>query len=381
MIHRKTSKGSRTRTVSGGPAQAGEVWMTEQTRAYKLKIFPTDSKAEIARYALDRAQSYLRPLIGHMLFSGAKISTKGQGQLFNQMAHQAKGKARAIKESSKETGNKWNVPLNPMPEIPVKISKNKNSSFDYWVHVPDLFEKSKTVKIPAKSHKALNGVLRTGWSLSKWAYLKEGYILVFVSKEVKRAKIKKTDCLGIDVGLKHAYSDSLGNLSDGLGRKIRKAKHRQAERSRQGHRKKRNLQINKSIIKQVLDRHAKKIIDRALSFSKVNISVENPVTIGNISRGKLTGWAGAYEARRLQILGKENSIPVIFVNPWKTSLTCSECGEKDRVIREKNKFSCSSCGIAIHADLNAAKNISLKGAQIAEKILLNQAAKNLGRRA
>lgn len=355
--------------------------MAEQTRAYKLKIFPTDSKSEIARYALGRAQLYLKSLLGHELFSGAKISTKGQGQLFNQMAHQAKGKAKAIKESAKETGNKWNVPLNPKPEIPVKLSKSKNSSFDYWAHVPNLFEKSKTVKIPAKSHRGLNKALREGWELSKWAYLKDGYILVFVSKEVKRAKIKKPDCLGIDVGLKHAYSDSLGNLSDGLGKKIRKAKHRQAERARQGHKKKRNLQINKTLVKETLNRHAKKIINRALSSSKINIAVENPVIIGNISRGKLTGWAGAYLARRLQVLGKENSIPMIFVNPWKTSQTCNECEENVRVIRDKNKFSCGACGIAIHADTNASKTISRKGTQIAEKILLNQAAKNLGRRA
>ncbi len=354
--------------------------MAEQTRAYKLKIFPTDSKAEIARYALDRAQLYLKSLLGHELFSGAKISTKGQGQLFNQMAHQAKGKAKAIKESSKETGSKWNVPLNPKPEIPVKISKNKKANFDYWVHVPNQFEKSRTVKIPTKSHKALNQALKNGWEMSKWAYLKDAYILVFVSKKVKKSRIKNKECLGIDVGIKHIMADSLGNMAGGIGKKIRKVNHLQAERSRQGHKKKRNLQINKTLIKQTLDRHAKKIISRALSSSKVNISVENPVTIGNISRGKLQGFAGGYLARRLQILGKENSIPVIFVNPWKTSLTCSECGEKDRVIRDRGAFACLACGIAIQADLNAAKNISWKGAQIAEKILLNQAAKNLGRR-
>jgi len=348
--------------------------MAEQTRAYKLKIFPTDSKAEIARYALNRGQLYLKSFLGHYLFSKEKISTKDQGQLANQMSYQAKGKAKAIKESAKETGNKWNVPRDPKPEIPVKLEKNKNSSFDYWVVIPNLLEKAKTVRVPAKSHKALNHALKNGWELSKWAYLKsENQIIVFVKKEVARAEIKP-DCLGIDVGLKHSYADSQGFLADGLGRKIRKTKHRQSERLRQKHKKNRNSVKYKSSVKNTLDRNAKKIIRNAKLLGK-NISVENPVIIGQISRGSLQGWAGAYTARRLQILGKENSVAVITVHPAYTSKTCSECEEKFRVIRVKKDFNCQACGFYLNADINGARNVARKGTLIAGKILLNQATK------
>jgi len=339
-------------------------------------MVPTKSKEELVRYSLDRGQLYLKSFLGHELFDARKISTQGQGQLANQMAHQAKGKAKAIKESSKKTGNKWNVPQNPKAEIPCKLEKSKNSKFDYWVVVPNLWTKAKTVRVPLKSHKALNQSLKEGWQISKWACLKEGNtIMVFVSRKKEKPKIK-TECLGVDVGLKHSFSDSHGYLANGLGKKIKKTKHRQSERLQQGHKKNRNSVKYKSSVKNTLDRNAKKIIRNAKFLGK-NIAVENPVTIGQISRGSLQGWAGAYLARRLQVLGMEESVSVIFVNPWKTSKTCSSCEEKDRVIRVKNNFDCEACGLHLNADINAAKNIARNGTVIASKIILklNQAPK------
>ena len=128
--------------------------MAEQTRAYKLKIYPTKSKSEIAGYTLNWAQVYLKKLLAFNLFDGRKITTKGQGQLFNQMSHQARGKAKAIKD--------------PKVTLPCKLEKAASTSFDYWICVPNQWEKSKVVRIPANGHKALkNDIYQVYISLPK----------------------------------------------------------------------------------------------------------------------------------------------------------------------------------------------------------------------
>ena len=269
---------------------AGEGMMAEQTRAYKLKIYPTRSKSEIAGYALNRAKVYLKKLLATNLFDGRKITTQGQGQLFNQMSHQARGKAKAIKESSKETGNKWNVPENPKVSLPCKLEKAASTSFDYWICVPNQWEKSKVVRIPANGHKAL----KNGWKLSNWAHLTEtGEILVNVSKEVAKAAIP-SDCIGVDVGIKRAVTTSDGFCGKDLSGIIRKDRKSAAERSRQrtlhGQKIPQKKKINKTKIKQELNRYAKDCINRVKGDPSLGMALESSRIL---AKSLLTTFAGA----------------------------------------------------------------------------------------
>ena len=52
---------------------------------------------------------------------------------------------------------------------------------------------------------------------------------------------------------------------------------------------------------------------------------------------------------------------VIAVNPRHTSQRCSSCGHVASENRDKQKFSCVSCGFSDHADINAARNILRAG--------------------
>ncbi|WP_342775828.1 transposase [Nonomuraea mesophila] len=53
---------------------------------------------------------------------------------------------------------------------------------------------------------------------------------------------------------------------------------------------------------------------------------------------------------------------VIHVDPSYTSQQCSACGHVDRNNRpDQETFSCTSCGFAEHADVNAARNIASRG--------------------
>ncbi len=62
-----------------------------------------------------------------------------------------------------------------------------------------------------------------------------------------------------------------------------------------------------------------------------------------------------YKAERI-------GIPVVFVDPRKTSQTCSRCGHATRSNRpEQATFRCVACGYQTNADRNAARNIAAAG--------------------
>jgi IS605 OrfB family transposase len=63
----------------------------------------------------------------------------------------------------------------------------------------------------------------------------------------------------------------------------------------------------------------------------------------------------SYKARRAGVL-------VLFVDPAYTSQTCSACRNVDRANRiDQASFTCRRCGFAEHADVNAAKNLAVRG--------------------
>lgn len=64
--------------------------------------------------------------------------------------------------------------------------------------------------------------------------------------------------------------------------------------------------------------------------------------------------------RAIQSLAEEKSLIVRYVNRDYTSQKCSKCGYVDKANRiSRDTFLCKCCGFTIHADNNAAKNISL----------------------
>ena len=136
-----------------------------------------------------------------------------------------------------------------------------------------------------------------------------------------------------------------------------------------------NKQINKTIIKQLLDKEAKKIIARGLSSSS-NLVVEDPKVLANLSGSKgLKRWARAYFAYRIQALGRERRVFVVFTNPAYTSITCPKCENQDKENRAKLKFCCKSCGHKDHSDINGAKNLARKGQDFVDIYVIKSGTK------
>ncbi len=83
--------------------------------------------------------------------------------------------------------------------------------------------------------------------------------------------------------------------------------------------------------------------------------------IGKQTRKRFANWA-YYQLEQVVVdKALEAGKMVLFVSPKYTSQRCSRCGHVAKDNRIGSEFSCKQCGFSIHADLNAARNISERG--------------------
>ena len=65
--------------------------------------------------------------------------------------------------------------------------------------------------------------------------------------------------------------------------------------------------------------------------------------------------------QKINVVAAKSGVLVVKVAPQYTSQKCSHCGHIDKSSRDGEKFICTNCGHFDHADLQAARNIRLKG--------------------
>jgi len=111
-------------------------------------------------------------------------------------------------------------------------------------------------------------------------------------------------------GIRHIVARSDGYLGKPLTPIIKSEKQKQANRQRNHHTKK----PFKTQIKQLLDREVTLILRRP-RIKSLNLVVEHPKTLANLSSGKLQGWARSYFANRLSQRALEDGVYVVWVNP------------------------------------------------------------------
>ena len=65
--------------------------------------------------------------------------------------------------------------------------------------------------------------------------------------------------------------------------------------------------------------------------------------------------------QKINVVAAKSGVLVVKVAPQHTSQKCSHCGHIDKNSRDGEKFICTECGHHDHSDLQAARNIRLKG--------------------
>jgi IS605 OrfB family transposase len=76
---------------------------------------------------------------------------------------------------------------------------------------------------------------------------------------------------------------------------------------------------------------------------------------GRALRRRLSLWQHAAIREAVMNKAQERGLSVAKVDPRFTSKNCSRCGLRGK--RRRHVFSCPHCGLTLHADINAARNI------------------------
>ena len=178
--------------------------------------------------------------------------------------------------------------------------------------------------------------------------------------------------IGIDVGLTAYYTDSEGKTIDNP-RHYRKAEKKLKRLQRQLSRKHKQSQNRKKARKQLARAHlqvqrqredfARKTASTLVSSHDLiayeDLQIRNMVRNHHLAKsihdagwGTFIAWVKAY--------GLMHNVPIIAVAPQFTSQECSRCGAMVKKSLSVRTHICTSCGVVLDRDHNAALNILAK---------------------
>jgi len=173
--------------------------------------------------------------------------------------------------------------------------------------------------------------------------------------------------LGVDLGIKNIATDSDGKIHSAIQLLNVRYRHRRLRRNLQpkttwsSYRKLKTLSgkerrfardVNHCISKQIVT--IAKDTGRGIALEDLK-GIRDRVTFSRKQRNNLHSWS-FYQLRQfVEYKAQRAGVPVVCVDPRNTSRECSVCGCVDKRNRKTQaSFSCTSCGFAAHADVNAA---------------------------
>ncbi|MBA2307001.1 IS200/IS605 family element transposase accessory protein TnpB [Candidatus Dependentiae bacterium] len=106
---------------------------------------------------------------------------------------------------------------------------------------------------------------------------------------------------------------------------------------------------------------SKALIKEALKADFYTIALEKLTNIRKRSNRvkrmniRFHSWVWAQLQRFILYKAQAPGLKGVFANPAFTNPLCADCGSKG--IRSKHRFQCKQCGIQLHSDVNARRNI------------------------
>jgi IS605 OrfB family transposase len=194
----------------------------------------------------------------------------------------------------------------------------------------------------------------------------EYFLNLVLEKEVNLPRWEECETIiGVDIGINYiAVCSALtkdGKFTNPLFFKGGEWKHL-CDRKRKITRSKEFKKITRRQ-NEILHIVSKKVVEYAKQFPKPIIIMEKLGYFKNNSKNKrwkflLGNWARKKLQFMIEYKAKWEGIPVIYVNPAYTSLTCHYCGVEG--IRKGLVFKCLNCGREYNADANASMNLARK---------------------
>lgn len=237
---------------------------------------------------------------------------------------------------------------------------------------------------------AFRGEPKLAEYLSEWQlgdarlYVRKGkvYLSVSFKRDVPDRKLPNDAVIGVDRGINY-----LAVVTDGKrqrffgGGRVKHVRNRFLK-TRASLQRKKAQKPTRSIrrqLKRLSGREARFMRDanhvvskRIIQFAEVTgnptIAVEALTGIRDRSskmrkaqRRAINGWAFYQLQFFLEYKAANLGFEIIEIDPAYTSQGCSRCGHTERANRNGHHFLCKACGFELHADLQAARNIRLRG--------------------
>ncbi|GAB1823812.1 hypothetical protein HerbRD11066_69760 [Herbidospora sp. RD11066] len=102
--------------------------------------------------------------------------------------------------------------------------------------------------------------------------------------------------------------------------------------------------------------------ERGISLEDLS-GIRDRVRLRKPQRVTLHSWNFHRLGRFIAYKAARQGVALMYIDPAYTSQECSACGHVDKKNRPSQAvFSCTSCGFAEHADVNAARNIDSRAA-------------------
>lgn len=323
-----------------GLAQAGTGEFAQRTKRQAIIALKRSRKA-------DQAVKRDAPFTANRLVRAAgRAKLKGNDKKAARLLNRAEHLARRIKTDFQPPYLRATTTLLPHAETQ---EPRRSKSFDGWIHLEGTTREWQ-VYLPYRRHKAINRALAyEGAELAASAevFFKNGkwYGRLFVNIPMREPK-QARGWLGCDVGVRAAVTRSDGRRERPIDRKIQQ----RADRQRNNHR----WRPSRSFQKQALDVAARRAVSVALRTGQ-GLALEDPARLP-----PWKGWAARHFGERVALLSSLEAIPVAYVAPPYTSLTCSHCGAVSKRNRRGTWFRCVACGSTRNADHNASRVVAVK---------------------
>lgn len=219
----------------------------------------------------------------------------------------------------------------------------------------------------------------------------EVFLSVSFSKDVEPVTKPNDSVVGVDRGINYLAVATNGKDSQFHGGK--RVKHiRNRYRKTRASMQRKKAQSNTRSIRRALKRLSgkearfmrnvnhvisRRIIYFAQATGNPTIAIEELDGIRNAPRRKAQNadahsWAFYQLEQFLRYKADDLGFDVIEIDPKYTSQGCSKCGYTAKSNRNGHDFTCKACGFSLHSDLNAARNINLRGILFRQELVQDE---------
>ncbi len=222
-----------------------------------------------------------------------------------------------------------------------------------------------------KYHRSIEGTPKT--LTIKKAKSGKYFATIYCANTPKEKIEVGTDIIGIDLGLNHfiATSDGrffehpkpMGRLAEnrkGQARRFSKTKKGSVNRGRAGLKLARTDEKIKNIREDFGWKLCLALIKKYKTIYMENLNVRGMMKNHRLA-GAITDVSWGDFTQKLCFKAESAGARVVKVNPKNTSQKCSGCGEIVRKTLAVRTHGCPHCGLVLDRDLNAARNILVKG--------------------